>query len=78
MRSERRVVVTGIGTINAIGHNIEEFFANLENGVSGAAEITNFDAAKSRITIGPNISTAKRYANMTVSVSSVLLPLPRR
>ena len=51
MRSERRVVVTGIGTINAIGHNIEEFFANLENGVSGAAEITNFDASnfKSRI-----------------------------
>ncbi len=51
MKSARRVVVTGIGTINAIGNNIEEYFSNLENGVSGAAEITLFDATnfKSRI-----------------------------
>ena len=41
---ERRVVVTGIGTINPLGNNIEEYFANLEKGVSGAAPITNFDA----------------------------------
>ena len=51
MKRARRVVVTGIGTINAIGNNIEEYFSNLENGVSGAAEITLFDATnfKSRI-----------------------------
>ena len=51
MRSERRVVVTGIGTINPIGNNIEEYFSNLEKGVSGAAEVTLFDPTnfKSRI-----------------------------
>jgi 3-oxoacyl-[acyl-carrier-protein] synthase II len=51
MRRERRVVVTGIGTINPIGNNIEEYFSNLEKGVSGVAEITLFDATnfKSRI-----------------------------
>ena len=51
MKEARRVVVTGIGTINAIGNNIEEYFSNLEKGVSGAAEITLFDATqfKSRI-----------------------------
>ena len=51
MREVRRVVVTGIGTINPIGNNIAEYFANLENGVSGAAEITLFDTTnfKSRI-----------------------------
>ena len=51
MRRARRVVITGIGTINAIGNNIEEYFSNLENGVSGASEITLFDATnfKSRI-----------------------------
>lgn len=51
MKEARRVVVTGIGTINAIGNNIEEYFTNLENGVSGATEITLFDATnfKSRI-----------------------------
>lgn len=44
--TERRVVVTGIGTINPLGNNIEEFFSNLEKGVSGAAPITHFDAEK--------------------------------
>ena len=42
----RRVVVTGIGTINPLGNNIEEYFSNLEKGVSGAAPITKFDATK--------------------------------
>lgn len=42
----RRVVVTGIGTINPLGHNIEEYFSNLEKGVSGAAPITHFDTEK--------------------------------
>ncbi len=48
---QRRVVVTGIGTINPIGNNIEEYFRNLENGVSGGATIAAFDATnfKSRI-----------------------------
>lgn len=40
----RRVVVTGIGTINPLGNSIEEYFANLENGVSGIGPITHFDA----------------------------------
>ena len=42
----RRVVITGIGTINPIGNNIEEYFANLEKGVSGSDIITAFDASK--------------------------------
>lgn len=41
---QRRVVVTGIGTLNPLGNNIEEYFANLKNGVSGAGPITHFDA----------------------------------
>ena len=42
----RRVVVTGLGTINPIGNSIAEFWENLENGVSGADKITHFDASK--------------------------------
>lgn len=45
----RRVVVTGIGTINPIGNNIEEYCRNLEAGVSGAAPITNFDASNFKV-----------------------------
>ena len=42
----RRVVITGIGTINPIGNNIEEYFQSLEQGVSGAGTITAFDPTK--------------------------------
>ena len=40
---QRRVVVTGIGTLNPLGNNIEEYFTNLTQGVSGAGPITHFD-----------------------------------
>ncbi len=42
--SLKRVVVTGIGTINPLGNNVEEFFLNLDNGTSGACPIDRFDA----------------------------------
>jgi len=42
----KRVVVTGLGTINALGHNLEETWENMIKGVSGAGPITNFDASK--------------------------------
>ena len=42
----KRVVVTGLGTINPIGNNIQEFWNNLEQGVSGSELITSFDASK--------------------------------
>lgn len=41
--SLKRVVVTGIGTINPLGNNIQEFFQNLDKGISGAAPIERFD-----------------------------------
>jgi 3-oxoacyl-[acyl-carrier-protein] synthase II len=42
----KRVVVTGLGTINPLGKNVEEFWEGLSNGVSGAGPITRFDASK--------------------------------
>ena len=44
--AERRVVITGIGTINPLGKTIEEYFANLEAGHSAAAPITHFNTEK--------------------------------
>lgn len=44
--AERRVVITGIGTINPLGKTIEEYFTNLEAGLSAAAPITHFDTEK--------------------------------
>ena len=42
----KRVVVTGLGTINALGHDFQETWENMIKGVSGAGPITNFDASK--------------------------------
>ena len=42
----RRIVVTGIGTLNPLGNSLSEYWDNLVNGVSGADMITQFDASK--------------------------------
>ena len=41
----KRVVITGIGTINPLGNNCTEFFSGLDNGVSGASLIDRFDTS---------------------------------
>ncbi len=46
MTFKRRVVVTGLGAITPLGKTIEEFWKNLQEGVSGANLITRFDASK--------------------------------
>jgi 3-oxoacyl-[acyl-carrier-protein] synthase II len=42
----KRVVVTGIGTLNPLGNNLNDYWNNLLNGVSGADNVTLFDASK--------------------------------
>lgn len=39
----KRVVVTGIGTINPLGDNVQDYFKNLDEGVNGCGPITRFD-----------------------------------
>lgn len=41
----KRVVVTGIGTINPIGDNVQDYFKNLDEGVNGCGPITRFDTS---------------------------------
>ncbi len=42
----KRVVITGLGAITPIGNNVEEYWKNLMDGVSGSQPITHFDASK--------------------------------
>src|SRR6185436_16601931 len=42
----RRVVITGLGTVNALGHNVEDTWARLLEGRSGVATITHFDPSQ--------------------------------
>lgn len=48
----RRVVVTGIGAVTPIGNNINDFWASLTEGKSGAAPITRFDTSKFKTRFG--------------------------
>jgi len=45
MMSMPRVVLTGMGTVNPIGLNVEEFWQGLIAGKSGIGSITRFDAS---------------------------------
>ncbi|MFV0554286.1 MAG: beta-ketoacyl synthase N-terminal-like domain-containing protein, partial [Mangrovibacterium sp.] len=42
----KRVVITGLGTVNPLGNSIPEYFDALKKGVSGAGTITKMDASK--------------------------------
>lgn len=46
MMQFKRVVVTGLGAVTPLGNNVNDYWTNLINGVSGAAPITRFDASK--------------------------------
>lgn len=42
----KRVVVTGLGTISPLGHNVQDTWKAMQSGDSAAAPITRFDASK--------------------------------
>ena len=44
----KRVVVTGMGALTPLGNSVNDYWAGLVNGVSGADMITQFDASKFR------------------------------
>jgi 3-oxoacyl-[acyl-carrier-protein] synthase II len=41
--SQRRVVVTGLGTVNPLGRTVDELWKNVVDGVNGVGVITQFD-----------------------------------
>ena len=44
MENKRRVVITGVGTVNPTGNTVAESWNNIRHGVCGIAPITHFDA----------------------------------
>ena len=42
----KRVVVTGLGALTPLGRTVDEYWQNLENGVSGCDFIQQFDVTK--------------------------------
>jgi len=50
-----RVVITGLGTINPLGHTVKETWENVVNGVSGVGPITLFDASDWNVKIASEV-----------------------
>jgi len=53
--ARRRVVVTGMGTVNPIGHSVPEFWSALTEGRSGIRRIARFDPAPFTSQIGGEV-----------------------
>src|SRR5213595_4303429 len=66
MSNDRRVVITGLGAVTPIGNDVETFWANLKNGVSGIRAIDAFDTAAYDCKIGgqvPNFEPKPFFKN---------------
>ena len=55
MNNDRRVVITGLGVVTPVGNDIETFWSNLKNGVSGIRAIDAFDTAGYDCKIGGQV-----------------------
>jgi 3-oxoacyl-[acyl-carrier-protein] synthase II len=68
---QERIVITGMGTVNPLGLNVEESWRNAVAGVSGVAPITLFDshAAKLNVHIAAEVKNFKPEEFMDVKES---------
>lgn len=53
--TRRRVVITGLGTVNPIALNVPDYWRGLLAGVSGVAPLTLFDAANFKVKFGGEV-----------------------
>jgi 3-oxoacyl-[acyl-carrier-protein] synthase II len=55
MNNDRRVVITGLGAITPLGNDVETYWSNLKNGVSGIGKIEAFDTSAYDCKIGGEV-----------------------
>ncbi len=55
MISDRRVVITGLGVITPVGNDLETFWRNLKNGISGIERVQAFDTTNYDCQIGGEV-----------------------
>src|SRR5919198_63348 len=53
--TDRRVVITGLGVVTPVGNDVETFWSNLKNGVSGIHTIDAFDTTGYDCKIGGQV-----------------------
>ena len=52
----RRVVVTGMGVVSSLGCQLDSFFDNIKNGVSGITPIKSFDTSNHSVKIAGEVA----------------------
>jgi 3-oxoacyl-[acyl-carrier-protein] synthase II len=80
-----RVFVTGLGAVSPIGNDVPTFWKNLTDGVSGAGQITAFDASDFPVRIGcevkdfdPSLWMDRKMAKRTARVTQFSLAASRQ
>lgn len=53
--NDRKIVITGLGTINPIGNNVEDTWNGIKAGKCGIGPITNFDASEYPVKIAAEV-----------------------
>ena len=66
----KRAVITGLGAVTPIGNNINDFWENLTNGVSGARTITKFDPTNYKVRFACEVKGFDPLQYMVMQVSS--------
>ena len=51
----RRVVITGLGTVNPLGNNVETTWDNVKKGVCGIDEITRIDTTNHAVKLAGEV-----------------------
>ena len=52
---KRRVVITGMGTVNPLGHNVAESWQAVHDGVCGIAPITQYDSSAQKVHLAAEV-----------------------
>ena len=52
---KRRVLITGMGTVNPLGHNVRDSWRAVRDGVCGIAPITQYDSSKQKVHLAAEV-----------------------
>src|SRR5687768_353531 len=69
--TRRRVVITGMGTVNPLANSLPDYWTGLVAGRSGIAPLTLFDAADFRVTFGGEVKNFDPVAATGMSARDV-------
>lgn len=71
----KRVVVTGLGTINPLGNNVEEFWSNITAGKSAGNKVTHFDSTRFRTQVACEVKDFDPLKYLDKMRSNVVISL---